>query len=171
MQTANILKLALFTGMRRGELFNLKWEDIDFDNGFITIRNPKGGLNQIIPFNDNTKDIFDSHPKSESDYVFPSRTSRNGKKRSNMKNPLKRIKKLAELPKDFRLFHGLRHTYASMLASSGKIDLYTLQKLLTHKSPQMTQRYAHLHDETLKKAADLAGEIIDEVGRRNDYSG
>ena len=75
MQTANILKLALFTGMRRGELFNLKWEDIDFDNGFITIRNPKGGLNQIIPFNDNTKDIFDSHPKSESDYVFPGRVA------------------------------------------------------------------------------------------------
>ncbi len=78
VQTANILKLALFTGMRRGELFNLKWEDIDFDNGFITIRNPKGGLNQIIPFNDNTKDIFDSHPKSESDSVFP---GRNGKKK------------------------------------------------------------------------------------------
>ena len=41
---------------------------------------------------------------------------------------------------------GLRHVYASMLASSGQVDMYTLQKLLTHKSPAMTQRYAHLRD-------------------------
>ena len=47
-----------------------------------------------------------------------------------------------------------------MLASSGKVDLFTLHKLLTHKSPQMTQRYAHLRDETLKRASDLAGDII-----------
>ena len=56
--------------------------------------------------------------------------------------------------------HGLRHTYASMLASSGKVDMYTLQKLLTHKSPVMTQRYAHLRDDTLKRASNLAGDII-----------
>lgn len=56
--------------------------------------------------------------------------------------------------------HGLRHTFASMLASSGEVDLYTLQRLLTHKSPTMTQRYAHLRDETLKKAANVAGRII-----------
>jgi integrase len=50
-----------------------------------------------------------------------------------------------------------------MLASSGKVDMYTLQKLLTHKSPQMTQRYAHLRDETLRRAADLAGELIQQA--------
>jgi hypothetical protein len=57
--------------------------------------------------------------------------------------------------------HGLRHVYASMLASSGvQVDLYTLQKLLTHKSAGMTQRYAHLRDEALRRASDLAGDII-----------
>jgi hypothetical protein len=50
-----------------------------------------------------------------------------------------------------------------MLASSGKVDLYTLQRLLTHKSPQMTQRYAHLRDETLRKGADLAGMLVAEA--------
>jgi integrase len=39
--------------------------------------------------------------------------------------------------------------------------MYTLQKLLTHKSPQMTQRYAHLRDEALRKASDLAGDLIE----------
>jgi site-specific recombinase XerD len=65
--------------------------------------------------------------------------------------------------KGFRPLHGLRHVYASMLASSGKVDMYTLQKLLTHKSPQMTQRYAHLRDEALRRAADLAGELIQQA--------
>ena len=65
-------------------------------------------------------------------------------------------------PKTFVLSMVLRHTYASMLASSGKVDMYTLQKLLTHKSPQMTQRYAHLHGDALKKASDIVGELIQE---------
>ncbi len=59
------------------------------------------------------------------------------------------------------LFTGLRHVYASILPSSGQVDLYTLQKLLTHKSPLMTQRYAHLRDEALRRASDLAGNLIE----------
>jgi integrase len=54
-----------------------------------------------------------------------------------------------------------------MLASSGQVDMYTLQKLLTHKSPLMTQRYAHLRDEALRKASDLAGDIIGQATKKN----
>jgi integrase len=50
-----------------------------------------------------------------------------------------------------------------MMASSGKVDLYTLQRLLTHKSPSMTMRYAHLRDEALKSASNVAGDIITEA--------
>ena len=50
-----------------------------------------------------------------------------------------------------------------MLASSGQVDLYTLQKLLTHKNAAMTQRYAHLRDEALQKAANLAGNLIEQI--------
>jgi len=52
-----------------------------------------------------------------------------------------------------------------MLASSGEVDLYTLQKLLTHKDPRQTQRYAHLRDETLRKASEVAGAIIEEAAK------
>ncbi len=72
-------------------------------------------------------------------------------------------KEAAGLPKDFRALHGLRHTYASMLASSGQVDLYTLQKLLTHKSAAMTQRYAHLRDEALHRASDVAGNLLNQA--------
>ena len=71
-----------------------------------------------------------------------------------------KIKEAAALPKGFRPLHGLRHVFASLMASSGKVDMYTLQKLLTLKDPAMTQRYAHLKDETLKRAADVAGDIF-----------
>ena len=104
--------------------------------------------------------MLESHIKTSSPYIFP---GRGGRQRTDINKPVNAIKKAAGLPKDFRPLHGLRHFYASMLASSGRVDLYTLQKLLTHKSPQMTQRYAHLRDEALREASDLAGEIISEV--------
>lgn len=159
-QTANLMKLALFTGMRRGELFKLRWSDIDFDRGFIHIRDPKSGKDVKIPLNEAARDLLESHPKTDSPHVFPGRY---GGQRTDIRKAVNRIKKRAGLPKDFRPLHGLRHVYASMLASSGKVDMYTLQKLLTHKSPQMTQRYAHLRDETLRRAADLAGELIQQA--------
>jgi integrase len=54
-----------------------------------------------------------------------------------------------------------------MLASSGQVDMYTLQKLMTHKSPVMTQRYAHLRDDALRQAANLAGDIIKDAINQN----
>ena len=159
-QVADLMKLALFTGMRRGELFKLRWENIDFERGFINIRNPKGGSDQVIPMNEAGRDLLKLHEKTKSPYVFP---GRGGGKRVTAQMVVNRIKKEAGLPKDFRPLHGLRHVYTSMLASSGQVDMYTLQKLLTHKSPLMTQRYAHLRDETLKKASDLAGDLISDA--------
>ena len=157
IQAANLVRMALFTGMRRGELFELRWEDIDFERSFIRIRVPKGGTDATIPLSAAAKVILSSHPRTDSPYVFPGRF---GEKRTDAKNAMRSIRKAAGLPEDFRPFHGLRHSFASMLASSGQVDLYTLQKLLTHKSPLMTQRYAHLQDEALKRAAEVAGRIL-----------
>jgi len=157
VHAANMMKMALFTGMRRGELFKLKWDDIDFERGFITIRDPKGGSDQKIPLNDAAREVLSKHPRDKSSLVFPGRF---GGQLTDIKKAVNKIKEDAALPKNFRPLHGLRHVYASMLASSGQVDMYTLQKLLTHKSPLMTQRYAHLRDDALKRASDLAGSII-----------
>ncbi len=160
IQVTNFMKMVLFTGMRRSELFKLKWADINFEKGLITLRDPKGNTDQILPLNESARELLSNHPKSNSEYVFP---GRDGDKRTDINKQVNRIKKLAGLPDDFRPLHGLRHTYASMLASSGKVDMYTLQRLLTHKSPQMTQRYAHLRDETLRRASNLTGQLINEA--------
>ncbi len=158
IQAANFMRMVLYTGMRRGEIFKLQWQDIDFERGFIHIRAPKGGQDQKIPLNQAARDLLTAHPRIGSSlYVFP---GRHGHQRTDINKQVSRIKEAAGLPKDFRALHGLRHFYASMLASSGQVDLYLLQRLLTHRSSQTTMRYAHLRDEALRRASDLAGELI-----------
>jgi integrase len=151
-----MMKMALYSGMRRGEMLNLEWRDVDLERGFIHIRETKGGPDQKIPINDLTRNLLESLPRA-SKFIFP---GRGGRKRSNTSKAACEIRKDAGLPKDFRPLHGLRHVYASMLASSGQVDMYVLQRLLTHKSPVMTQRYAHLRDEALKAGAGQMDEIF-----------
>jgi integrase len=106
--------------------------------------------------------ILKSIPRMAGEYVFP---GRDGGQRHEFKKISKRIKEKAGLPEDFRPLHGLRHTFASWLASSGEVDLYTLQRLLTHNSPQMTQRYAHLADSALQRAASVADKLFAPVAQ------
>ncbi len=164
IMAAKMMKLALCTGMRRGEMFRLKWTDINFERKFIRLRDPKGGKDQEVPLNPLAEKIFTSMIRA-SKFVFP---GRGGRMRTDIKKPLQEIRKKAGLPSDFRPLHGCRHVYASMLASSGKVDLYTLQKLMTHKSPQVTQRYAHLRDSALQKASNLAGDIINRAVKKEE---
>ena len=161
IHVANMMKMALYTGMRKGELFKLEWRDIDFDRGFITIRDPKGGVDSKIPLNDAARKLLKNHPKVEkSKYVFP---GEGGDRRATMQQAVNKIRKDAELPSDFRPMHGLRHVFASMMASSGQVSMYVLAKLLNHRDQRMTERYAHLRDESLRKASNLAGDIINQA--------
>ena len=154
IQVSNLVRIALYTGMRRGELFNLNWGDIDFYNKTITVKSDKKGDQPTIPLNEMAEKVLVEHAHTEngSKFVFP---GRGGKKRTECKRPLLRIRKKAGLPDDFRILQGLRHVYASMLVSSGKVDLETLQSLLTQKSPLMTQRYAHLLDESQTNSENI----------------
>jgi len=157
-QAGPMMKLALFSGMRRGEMFKLKWKHVDFDRGHITLKDPKGKKDQTIPLNDSARELLENHPRIVgSPFVFP---GRGGKQRVDINKPVNEIKAKAGLPEDFRPLHGLRHVNATTLANSGEVDMYVLQKLLTHKGPAMTQRYAHLRDETLKNASNIAGDIF-----------
>lgn len=158
---AAILRLALTTGMRKTAILSLRWEDIDLERGFITLRgeNAKSGRTAVLPLNDMARDIIRKIPR-ESEYLFP---GQNGGHREGIKRMAKRVRDKAGL-KDFRPMHGLRHVFASTLASNG-VDLYTLQALLTHGSPAMTQRYAHLTNEHLRDAANVANRL---AGKKED---
>ncbi len=91
-QAGKIMLMALYTGMRRGELFRLRWDDIDFERRFIHIRNPKGGVDQTIPLNDAVRNVLNRVERTGSEYVFP---GHGGKQRTDIKRPVNRIKEKA----------------------------------------------------------------------------
>lgn len=156
---AGFLRLALVTGMRKGALLALRWTDCDFERGIITLRgaSAKKGKTEFIPMTTAARAILGAVERTASPYVFP---GKDGGQRQDFRRMARRVRDNAGLPKDFRPLHGLRHAYASMLISSGKVDLYSLQKLLTHSNPAMTQRYSHLRDEALRKAASAIDDCM-----------
>lgn len=160
---ASGVRLALATGMRHGAIAALRWDDLDFSRGFILLRGEvaKSGKTSKIPMSPPARAILEQITRTDSSYLFPGK--KKGTHRVTFRGIARRAKKAAGLPEDFRCMHGLRHTFASALASSGKVDLYTLQKLLTHSSPNMTQRYSHLADEALLRAASVIGDIWNEA--------
>lgn len=176
---ARMIRLAMFSGMRRGELFRLKREHLDFAHNFITIAGPKGGKDATIPMNPPVRAILEQQLAfleaeeqrrarryrntarqapawEEQGFVFP---GRGGAQRAEC-GAVDRIKKAADLPKHFRPFHGLRHHFAVLLASSGEFNLDQIGHLLTHKSSDITRRYAHFLPEAQQRAADRAAAII-----------
>ena len=176
---ARMVKLAFFTGMRRGELFGLKKEHLDFQHSFIQIAESKGGKKVFIPMSPPVRELLqvqisflkheqerrerryrnttqEAPPFVDYDYVFP---GVHGERRNDC-TAIHRIKEKAGLPKHFRPFHGLRHHYAVLLASSGEFNLDQIGYLLTHKSTIVTRRYAHFLPEAQHRAADRAAQII-----------
>ena len=155
--SAQVFRFALFTGMRKTAILQLQWKDVDFINNFIKLRGlvAKSGNTGTIKMNDIVKEIliFMKENGNSETYVF---AKEDGTPRQDMRRMGCRVKRKAGLPADFRPFHGLRHTFASRAISNG-VSLTDLQQLLTHKSPSMTQIYAHFSDEALQKAADAAG--------------
>lgn len=170
---SRMLKLAIFSGMRRGEIFGLKVKDLDFQQSLIWLRDPKGGKDVSIPISKPVKQILKDQLEwceekgHESPYVFP---AHHGGKRSDS-SAVNRIKKKAKLPANFRIFHGLRHHLGVTLANSGEYSLDMIGELLTHKSVAVTKRYAQFLPETKRKAADRAADIIQNSVKKSKKKG
>jgi integrase len=158
LDVADQLRLMLYSGLRRTEVFKLEWSHIDFSKRQIKLVSTKSGGDQIIPMNKLTEGVLRRQLRGiDTPYVFP---KPDGSRYYKRYKEFRAVREAAGLPKTFRPCHGLRHTFASELASSGKVDLYTLQKLLRHSTPVMTQRYAHLRDEALKRGAGVADDMF-----------
>ncbi|MBU1061239.1 MAG: tyrosine-type recombinase/integrase [Candidatus Omnitrophica bacterium] len=146
----------LNTGLRKSELENLEWSDIDFSRKKIKVSikedwSPKTNEREI-PISNGLYPLLKEHKnKSESNYVFP---GEDGKK--IFKNRLlKRIKTLAkkiELGDNVGV-HTLRHTFASHLVMKG-VDLATIKQLLGHSDIETTMIYSHLTNDHVDKAVD-----------------
>jgi len=159
MQLHNMSLLSLHTGMRAGELFKLKWADINLKEGLISIKDAKGG-SRVAYMTEKVKVIFVAI-KPENNHadnlIFK---NKDGEMITQISNSFDRaVDDLGfnEGITDRRqklTFHSLRHTYASWLVMQGT-PLYTVQKLMGHKTIALTERYAHLAPDTLKAAVSM----------------
>lgn len=139
----------LLTGMRRGELFNLKWKDVRFSTNHVTATYTKNGKSRNIPIHPTLKKALKAwRPElaSEDCYVFPSSS---GGRMTDIKTAFNKLIDDAKIS-DFRL-HDLRHTFASNLVMRG-VPLNTVRELPGHSDIKMTLRYAHLSPDNLAQA-------------------
>jgi integrase len=143
--------LALHTGMRRGELQSLRWEEIDFPAGALRVRRDKAGDGRWVALNRIALDALRAVKRDQrvmSPYVF---CSPEGRFLHNFERSWRPALRAAGLG-DFR-FHDCRHTFASRLALA-RTDLYTVQRAGEWKSQSMVQRYAHLSPDHIKTAVE-----------------
>jgi len=143
--------LALNTGMRRGELQALRWEDVDLAAGTVRIRRDKAGEGRWVVLNSDAREALQSVKRDQKvlgSFVF---SSPEGKALHNFEREWKPALRVAKIP-DFR-FHDCRHTFASRLAMLGT-DLYTVQRAGGWKTQVMVARYAHLSPDHIRAAVE-----------------
>lgn len=139
----NIVLVAMYTGMRKSEILNLNWSNVDLNNKMIIIEKTKTNERRIIPINDKLFILFQElFVQKKNDKIF-------AENKTNLRRYFTGALKRANI-KDFR-FHDLRHTFASYLVMSGA-NLRVVQQLLGHKDLKMTMRYSHLSNEHLQEA-------------------
>ncbi len=170
---AEIVMIAALTGMRKAEIQNLKWSDIDEEIGLITIGRTKNGAVKTIPISRGLRELINNSKKYcehirekyqdlkknylQNDYVFPG--SKKPEKPYDFKRPFEAAVKKAKLnstgvkKQDKFVFHSLRHTSLSNYGMKG-IDQKTIMELAGHKTPKMSMRYIKLYVDHKLKAMD-----------------
>ena len=153
---ADIIRLLLFTGCRRGEILHLKWKEVGDD--VLDLSDSKTGPRRVY-LNSAARSIIARQPRTDSPFVFPSP--------GDLSRPLSEtmslwylVRERAEIG-DVRL-HDLRHNLASHAVMQG-VPLPTVAKLLGHRRISMTLRYAHVHDKEVEAAAERVGRIITNI--------
>jgi integrase len=154
-QVHDMALLSLQTGMRAGEIFNLKGQDLDFENNLISIMDSKNKQARKTYMTEGVRDILLTvNPEDPTALVFP---DRKGNKGVQVSHAFDRTVDRLEFNKGIKdrrykvTFHTLRHTFASWLALQGT-PIFTISQLMGHKTLSMTQRYSHLSPDHKKEA-------------------
>ena len=145
-----IVVLALSTGARQQEIWDLRWSDVNLIKGLITFSETKNDEFRSVPLKGHPLKLLLEHSRirrDDSDIVFPSK--KNPAVSYDFRNPWKKALLVAEV-EDFR-WHDLRHSCASYLAMNG-VQMRTIAEILGHKTLSMVQRYTHLNAEHLSDA-------------------
>lgn len=150
----NIIVMALYTGMRKGEIITLKWDNVDLESGLITIdqTNAKSKKTRRVPINSAVRRLFlEQRLKSaRSDYVFLSSRGTPYLRQDSLNRAFMLALKKAEI--SGLRFHDLRHTAATRMIELGA-SIVAVKEILGHASLDMTMRYSH-PNESLKTALE-----------------
>jgi integrase len=164
--------LSLHCGMRAGEIFNLRGQSIDFENGLIRIMDPKNKMNRTAFMTEAVRKMLKERlPEDPNEFIFKDRD--HGKEMKSISKTFDRtVKRLGfnngVMDRRQRVvFHTLRHTFGSWLAMQGT-PILTIKELMGHKSLAMTERYAHLSPD-VKKRATLDLEELFNQSRNGAY--
>ncbi|MDP1607468.1 MAG: tyrosine-type recombinase/integrase [Rhodocyclaceae bacterium] len=161
VQVGQVIRLLLYTGARKREVLDARWDEIDFNRRLLTVpaARSKSKKPRYIPLSDAAIELLRSLPRRE-DIPWVFFNPRTKKPPVSIFCAWDSIRKKVGLA-EVRL-HDLRHSYASFLVNAGR-SLYEVQKLLGHYDPKVTMRYAHLSPGALLEAVNVVGEL---VGRR-----
>jgi len=151
--------------MRMGEILRLRWEDVDFKEGRISVASRKGGHtknyeSRSVPLSSFLKNVLRRQTRHlNAQHVV---CKQNGAKLEEIEYSWRVALKLSGIP--HARFHDLRHTFASWLVMAG-VDLRSVQELLGHKRIEETMRYAHLSPDHMRKVIEtLDGHYMDTIG-------
>ncbi len=148
--------LALNTGMRKGEILNLRWNDIDFTEHYIYIKETKSNKTKKVPMNGIVSGVLKSMERKGS-FVF--QNSKTDTRFRDFFRSFKTACRKAGVP-DLR-FHDLRHTAATLMVMGG-VDLVTVKEILGHSKIEMTMRYAHPTPENKRRAVNVLGSVFED---------
>ncbi len=159
-QSANVVRLLMLTGARKGEVLSMRWEDLDLAAGVWT--KPSAATKQKrehrVPLSAPARELLAGIERS-GPYVFP------GDIAEEHQGDIKRFwSTVCKWAKVEARIHDLRHTYASVLASSGA-SLPLIGALLGHTQAATTHRYSHLFDDPLRAATERVGAIVSGKGK------
>ncbi len=149
-QQAEVIRLLLFTGCRKGEIIRLRWSEVDGD--VLRLHDSKTGP-RLVYLNAQARAVLTRQPRNGSDFVFPSLDDPLHS-RSPELSLWRKVQREAEL-RDARL-HDLRHTVGSHAVMAGA-PIPVVSRLLGHRQPRMTLRYAHVGDRETEAAAERVG--------------
>ena len=152
-QQAEVIRLLLLTGCRRGEIVRLRWSEVQGD--MLMLADSKTGPRKV-PLNSQARCILERQPRAGSPFVFPSPRDPSRPRHHDFKLWY-RVRKEAGI-EDVRL-HDLRHTVASHAVMNG-VPVPVVSRLLGHSNVRMTLRYAHLGDREIEAAAERVGQAI-----------
>ena len=162
---ADIVRLLLLTGCRKGEIVGLRWSEVRGD--MLVLEDSKTGPRRV-PLNTQARHILERQPRGESPFVFPSPRDPSRPRDPDLRLWY-RVRREAGI-EDCRL-HDLRHTHASHAVMNG-VPVPVVSRLLGHSDVRMTLRYAHLGDRDIEEAAERVGQAIAAlIGSTDDADG